>query len=371
MEPESSTGASFPNEFAIEFVHDRTVKATMHNDDDGTVVVHTHSKNFRNLFEATIFMFGKIADPWTSWVAADQNAKFTPWRYFKEVLKRHPKPMHIFGPSDSVPIDENDAGEIIYPITSSDIEELNFPQPVPTQTIVDPRTRPKREWTSELMSRWMQRPEKVLRANPDTIIPLKHISHFRRYGNGKCFEFLCQWVTPPKDDQSQSGTKRTWQKWVDLIRVGDYMRVLKATGWNMDIEKDVNWETIDTNNLSEDEDFPEDMCYRQSKEGRKADENCNKMVKSVIEHDEDSETKSNRRFSEEDEEMKVEEGSSPPQIPVQPAHIDHQIDDFASDEDEDDAIQPLKRQRRIPIIEQSSCSSVPPYKVCRMRPSRR
>lgn len=89
-------------------------------------------------------------------------------------------------------------------------------------------------WDSKLISKWINRPNRNNKGN----IMLNDVTHFRRYGQGMQFEFLCEWKV--KDDGEKN--PKTWVKYSDMIKVNAYYQFLKNGGWDMIKEKDNHWE---------------------------------------------------------------------------------------------------------------------------------
>lgn len=173
-------------------------------------------RTVNNLFEASFVVRNAPSFPYSDWIVTDVPQSWTPWSYEHDVSKALKR-----GPPLDLPDDwkQQVLGSVSGPGDKG-------------STCPDPHTMPPSTWTSALVSSWITQG-----GHPPLI--LDKITHFRRYGSGLSFEFLCQWkTTGPRPEPVPVWT---WQKYTDLQHVADYAQYLRRH-WNAAVERERNWE---------------------------------------------------------------------------------------------------------------------------------
>lgn len=169
----------------------------------------------KNIFEASFIVRNVPSFPYSDWIVTDESNAWNVFSYERSVttyLKRFK------------PLDGNNTtttGASVPPV-AMDWDEKE------RKDIVNPHTFPWDQWTSDKVSDWIcyyQQPPLVL----------KEISHFRRYGPGLSFEFLCLW------DCTSSKIPMTWQKYSDLQQNPTYASYIRLR-WDSKVERERNWE---------------------------------------------------------------------------------------------------------------------------------
>jgi hypothetical protein len=176
-----------------------------------------------NLFEASFVVRNVPSFPYSDWIVVD-----------KEGGESQSKTWNVWS-------FERSATTYMKRLKTSETPQHSTIQTEPDDTIrtdvIDPRTIQHDQWTSDLVADWicsMQKP----------ILPLKRITHFRRYGAGLSFEFLCVWDLKGRQIS-------TWQKYTTIMQQKIYEDYLR-THWDSKIEKERNWEDeIDRNTKDE------------------------------------------------------------------------------------------------------------------------
>jgi hypothetical protein len=202
------------------------------------------------------------------------------------------------------------------------------------------------------VNQWIRRPN----AQPEDDLPLKNIGYYRRYGDGRCFEFLCHWyVRPPKTGKKRPQISRSWHKYVDLQRRSRYSTFIRSHGWDIELHKNLHWEQNEVvGAMSDVEDNYEDECYRQSPEGKTADLKWKKLTKKKKRKKDLSEIKHDLAdLEEENGDLGLSDST------------DDSDSDNESDEDTEKRTQKTTRLKsgKRNILSQSSCDPVPLYKV--------
>jgi len=162
-------------------------------------------REVKNLFEASMAVRNRPSFPFSDWVVTDDSKAWNAFQYEQAVIQQHIRRKAHPGPAMAIDPAEED--------------------PAPPSS-VDPRTLPYPQWTSALVSNWI-----ITQGSPPLV--LREITHFRRYGPGLCFEFLCAWDLPAPIS--------TWQKYADLQHHAEYAAYVRAH-WNSKVEKERNWE---------------------------------------------------------------------------------------------------------------------------------
>lgn len=466
--PALSPQTEIPNFLNIEYVYNTAIKARMIRNEykcqvevDLTINSNSNSNNHKkqlcmcnNLLEATSIVLGnaKLADPWSSWRAVSMSKctkatetsldtttenLYTPWKYHKAVVGRaattNSNGSAMDSREDIEMLISKDIGKTREQINAEidqeiklELERVDPPAPVLCD---NPYTVPIRQWTSALLAKWMQRPLEEILKHPETVIPLDKITHFRRYGDGTQFEFLCGWKVAVKNLTNQTKNKgkkqqqtqqhnqqleykfkRTWQKWVDLIQVPQYLTKFRSLGWKMDEEKRFNWDKVEQDDDSNFGDIKEDNCYIQSEEGKRADEELRKLQsleESAImdEADDEDETDievvksklkllrkktkqltlmeksiTNQPMNETEDKNNVEPNEPiienieqvESTLPVIDPNNSIELKDTDSTKsDTDDTSEDEHKQKKhLPIMQQTACEQLPPYRIYHMRPTR-
>lgn len=199
-------------------------------------------------------------------------------------------------------------------------------------------------------------------------LSLRRITHFRRYGSGLSFEFLCVWggAAPVSSSSSSSSPAevQTWQKYTDLQQVTEYAQYIR-THWDVKVERDRNWEdelervkgTIDEIVLPE-----VGTAYAVERDTIKAQK---RMDREEERRKKRPRAKSRSKYAESDDESDPESSESPD------SSDDVKLED---DETHDAATHKKTKASLLPpdptpplewldIFDQSSVTPVPRYKV--------
>ena len=205
-----------PDSIDIQYSLNSQIKATYYKT---RKIVFTSPEELKdrvvkNIFEASFVVRNAPSFPYSDWVTIGAPEIVKSWsifRYESEVSKyfKQLKQDQIVG---QVIINQIDDDKIHEDLDAIDPRELNDSQ-----------------WNSDVVDKWicsMQKP----------FLVLKMITHFRRYGPGLSFEFLCTWGTG-----SPTKTIQTWQKYSTLQKqpfFADYLRM----HWDLKVERERNWE---------------------------------------------------------------------------------------------------------------------------------
>jgi len=96
---------------------------------------------------------------------------------------------------------------------------------------------PPSKWNSATVASYLHRPARFSDANLEDPI-LDAVTHYRRYGPSRKFEFCCVWRHP-------SGRKvTTWQKWIDVFQMPSFQKILSDADWDMDAQCERNHERV-------------------------------------------------------------------------------------------------------------------------------
>lgn len=100
--------------------------------------------------------------------------------------------------------------------------------------VVQPPQHNKERWTEEWLRRYFKRSYRFSR--PDAVDPkLLDITHFKRYGDGKMFEFYCIF----EDDKKKHITHPVWIEYTDLLGNQTYIDFLRnKLRWCINIEQE-------------------------------------------------------------------------------------------------------------------------------------
>lgn len=186
----------------------------------------------RSFMDASTLIKGRISFPYADWERVSTKDNYwTGWKYEQHINKlnilNQDPPMELTEP------DKNQSQKNSQTNVNVFSEDITSVIEIP----VNPFTIPPENWDSVLISKWIQ--YQTLSDEVDGVleIPLKKITHFRRYGMNFRFEFLCIWDCNGKEAY-------TWLKYVDLIRISNYAQYLKRY-WNILVEKDKHWDQIE------------------------------------------------------------------------------------------------------------------------------
>ena len=213
-----------------------------------------------NIFEASFQVSKQMTFPYSDWELIPANKYWSVWLYEKkvsEILKQKQKiPESVLILNNAVEtqfqIDKINTGVQAASSTSlSSLASSSVESKVKISTNTDsngdgdgdgdgdeeeqspinPVEVEPDKWNSKLVSKWID-------SNQKPALKLKEITHYRRYGLGRCFEFLCIWYI------NDLKTASTWLKYNDLIRVDEYEEYLTAR-WDIKTEEISNWEEFE------------------------------------------------------------------------------------------------------------------------------
>lgn len=199
---------SLPDAIHIQYALNPAIRATYTKNKKITFTSPDEMKGrvANNIFEASFLVRNVPSFPYSDWIITDASKAWTVSTYERAVttyLKRL-KPAE-----GSIPL-------------QCEWEEKE------RKDIEDPQSLSWDQWTSEKVSDWIcyyQQPA----------LQLKEISHFRRYGPGLSFEFLCVW------DVKVGRPIMTWQKYSDLLQNTTYATYVRSH-WDSKVERERNWE---------------------------------------------------------------------------------------------------------------------------------
>lgn len=315
LEKSNESQIIFPS-LKIQLTHKNDCTALINFDYDGTVIIQTPpelaGKTFKNLFEATFHIRGKISDPFTSWKQCEGTC--TPWEFIKSITAKYPRLKSFLNTTNSydadIPSTQTYDMDLDSPIEDVVFDDKKPPDSLPDlkeKKLIDPRNLKNEEINSDVIREWIiyTSGEKCFEKK----LALKEISHFRRYGDGRCYEFLCRWLIK-NNTTTKMRNLYTWQKYTDLNCNPHYSSYLSEQGWKIDIERDLNWSEEDDSNNDDDnsdnEDFKDSNCYQQSKAGAEADKKffgtymSKKRAKTLDDYAEGNEGKKRKRSGDDD-----------------------------------------------------------------------
>ena len=196
-------------------------------------------KSVNSFMDASTFIKGRISYPYADWERISTKENYwTAWKYEQYINKI--KILNQDISMDSSEPDKIQPQKLLPANTTIFSEETNIFSEETTSVIekpLNPFLIPTENWDSTLVSKWIQYQTLSDEVDGALEIPLKKITHFRRYGMNFRFEFLCIWDCNGKEAY-------TWLKYVDLIRISNYAQYLKRY-WNISIEKDKHWDQIE------------------------------------------------------------------------------------------------------------------------------
>lgn len=331
-----------PDSLLLHYRWDDRVKGRYYKDQTFRFVSpkSLEGDTLNSIVDASIHLKGDICFPYNDWIIEHpQNGFWTAWKYERYT---HPNSSYFNQHAFSNP---SHISNNMFVEDESEEDETDYKQPQ------NPFEVPHDQWTSSLVSDWISRND----PDPKQNLILQRITHFRRYGEECRFEFLCEWKIP----KSHCGPARTWVKYIDLIKVPQYLNYLKRKKWDIQSEKNKHFEEEEGNDDDDsDLDIPEVPHYTTlPPEGRRAVKTMKriKAQETKKEHKKsqsESDTDLGPSNSEDDDEKSSEECSS--------------------DENREEIIRNPKRQKRRflkwdPIFAFSSVEPTPRYKVKLMR----
>jgi hypothetical protein len=319
-----------------------------------------------DLFDASAIVKGGTSNPMYDWKLGDSSDYWTVWKY---VTMCHKATQSGVKP----PSDLSDDPELLE--TKKEIESaFEFDQ---KRNPTDPRKVKPDTWTSNLLSNWIDRPDPSTKKN----IHLYSITHFRRYGMGCCFEFMCHW-------KYKNQTAVTWQKYVDLVKVTTYHNLLKRYGWDIQIESTRNEEQEEGEELSDVDDWVEEDHYAVDKDGVKAMKTKKKFENALArQRRKQRKRKHAPQVDSDDDKESEDDGEDKSMQGIRPRDADSSSsddsDESGSDDESEDSDPPVAKRRKVPkstlkgndkwkkYFTKSSCHPVPSYKVKKMKASER
>jgi len=392
---------SIPDQLEIQYRWDSKVRGLYKKNQS---VVFTQPEELRshicdNIHEASCLLKNTgITYPYMDWEVVHPDNNF--WTVWKYEMYTHPKSSHydtqeplcpptsetkaydLYFTNGTPPLSAQEPSKFPPKLDTREMETETSGEDLieslcvrePTTPPTNPYTREADLWDSTLVSKWIDRPQ----PSPEDDLILTKITHFRRYGLGCCFEFLCTFK--PQGTASRH-KPRAWLKFTDLIKVPLYSKLLKKEKWNVRLEKNRNWEEEDGILIQSDDEWSEDEYYSIPKEGRKAIESWKKY------RDEDKKTnpKKRKRSSDseaDDEDKKDDQVSDSFNMSDSESVGDSESHSSDSDEKLEKArvlLQKSKKRRSKhrskrqskwdPIFRQSSMDQTPSYKIKPMKPS--
>lgn len=297
----------------------------------------------KNIFEASFIVRNVPSFPYSDWIVTDESNAWTVSSYERSVttyIKRLKQASDggNGGVADPATIDWEDNEQ---------------------KDLVDLSTLPWDQWTSEKISHWIcyhQQPP----------LPLKEISHFRRYGPGLSFEFLCHW-----NGNKSLNPIMTWQKYSDLQQNSTYASYIRPR-WDSKVERERNWED-EIDRHAKEEGF--DIILPEVGRAYAIEADTLRGQKIMAQHEKrkrkQKQTRQNpktsRRFEDDvrdDEGGKSDDGTSESRSTSE--------SDEESDEESKKRIQPPPQSPQEPVVwmgvfDTSSVTPVPRYKIKRFK----
>ena len=222
-----------------------------------------------SVLDASMTVRKQMCFPYADWVITDNtNPYWTIWMYEKAISASAQQPYTsntsstyndhdhdlTLAPQKGTVANTSKSYENVHDSDDSDSKTMSIgsitssstePPPPP---VIDPCTLSSDEWTSNVVSKWIQSSKK-----PE--LKLVNITHFRRYGKGLQFEFICLWNNT---NAGANSTVRTWTKYTDLRFNSKYYTFLLKK-WDPAVEQQFHWEQREQENSDYDEACEEDV----------------------------------------------------------------------------------------------------------------
>lgn len=207
---------SLPESIDIQYTLNPQIKATYFKTKKiiFTSPEELKGRTVKTIFEASFAIRNAPSFPYSDWITLGSQELVKSWSVFRyEVeVSRYAKQLK----QDQV-------------ISQTILPQIDDEKTHEDYDVTDPRELGESQWNSDIVDQWissMQKPHLVL----------KSITHFRRYGPGLSFEFLCTWVT-----SKPTGHVQTWQKFSTLQKQSSTADYLRAH-WDPKIERERNME---------------------------------------------------------------------------------------------------------------------------------
>ena len=224
-----------------------------------------------NLFNASLRVQkqNKFSFPFSEWVIEPKSTYWTPWLYEKRISETAKNKLITIPPVQKGIVLRNDSNnnnnnnnkpEIVHLVETTDnnnndgdndgddnnnnnnnddeIDDDEDDNDANKNNIKSPLDIEPTKWTSEIVALWIS-------SQKTPVLKLHEITHFRRYGQQRCFEFLCHFfANNPTENTTKnvvSPCVQVWVKYSDLMKIGDYEKYVKER-WDIKIESDCNYE---------------------------------------------------------------------------------------------------------------------------------
>ncbi len=207
---------SLPESIDIQYALNPQIKATYFKTKKivFTSPEELKGRTVKTIFDASFVIRNAPSFPYSDWITLGSQELVKSWSVFRyEVeVSRYAKQLK--------------QDQVISQVVTHQIDDEKTHE---DYDVTDPRELGESHWNSDIVDQWISSMQKPF-------LVLKSITHFRRYGPGLSFEFLCTWIGSNKTQQIQ-----TWQKYATLQKQPLFSEYLRAH-WDPKLERERNWE---------------------------------------------------------------------------------------------------------------------------------